>query len=44
MSYNKDNLTVVFANFFPIKAKDANKKIKFMIHEIQKAQYRQSKR
>lgn len=40
MSYTKDNLTVVFADFFPIRAGEAKEKIQQMIKQIQLAEYR----
>lgn len=40
MSYTKDNLTVVFADFFPIKAGDAKERIQHMIKQIRLAEYR----
>ena len=40
MSYTKDNLTVVFADFFPIRAGEAKEKIQRMIEQIRLAEYR----
>lgn len=43
MNYIKDNLVVVFPNFFPIKAKETRAKLKILMHEIHKAEYRYKK-
>lgn len=43
MSYTKDNLTVVFADFFPIRAGEAKEKIQRMIEQIRLAEYRYNK-
>lgn len=40
MSYTKDNLTVVFADFFPIKAGAAKEKMQYLMKQIQIAEYR----
>lgn len=40
MSYTKDNLTVVFENFFPIRANEVKEKIQQMMKQIQLAEYR----
>ena len=40
MSYTKDNLTVVFADFFPIRAGEAKEKMQYMMKQIRLAEYK----